>query len=236
MNDKLLLNKKINIRDQYVDFLYFIHPWFELVKDLNDYCNPNPTGIIYTGKYSDDVKRSIERITNKWIIVNNSNYDYDLTTNDGLVKNLLPLNYPSIKNSKEESIAILHNMGYDVLLEKIKVCLLDGSKLTSDNTADNSVYTLFASILATSGILYEVFFTTVTDNNVNVITSSILTMLNRVQSLNVRGVSTQYANLIIQSNKRYGKRIKSAIYRFVKSKANKVISLYNLLTDLNKAR
>ena len=53
---------------------------------------------------------------------------------------------------------------------------------------------------------------------------------------NVRGMSQHYANLIIQSNRRYGKRIKSAISKFVKSSTNKEMSLYKLLTDLNRAK
>ena len=105
-----------------------------------------------------------------------------------------------------------------------------------DESDDMSVYNLYQSILGTPDVLNAVFFTTVNKNNVSLVTSSILTFLNRVQSQNTRGTSIYYSRLIIQSNLRYGKRIKQAICRFVKSKSNKEVSLYNLLVDLNRSK
>ena len=100
---------------------------------------------------------------------------------------------------------------------------------------DQSVYLLYNSILGTRDVLNNVFFTTVNKSNALSISSSILTFLIKVQTNNVRGASPHYANLIMQSNKRYGKKIKQAICRFVKSRLNREAALYNLLTDLNKA-
>lgn len=232
MNDKLLLHKSVNISDEYLSFMSFIHPHFEFVKDLQSYDNPHTNGIIFCGKSDDSTIRALESITDKWIIVDSHHFDVDLTTNEGLLKNLLPIHFVKLRNEKKLSIALM--MKYDLLLEKIKTCLISNSSFHIDDTEDQSVYLLFNSILGTSDVLNNVFFTTVNKRNVGSVTSSLLTFLNKVQSQNVRNASSHYANLIVQSYRRYGKRIKKAICRFVRSKANREIALYNLLTDLNR--
>ena len=232
MNDRLLLHKSVNISDNYLNFMSFIHPNFEYVKDLNSYDNIHTDGIIFCGKNSNESIDKLNSITDKWIIVDTRNFDVDLTTNDGLLKNLLPIYYIKLKN--EGKLQFIQTMKYDHLLEQIKISLISNSLFQLDESESQSVYLLFSSILGTQDVLNNVFFTTVNKFNVASITSSLLTFLNKVQSQNIRNASSHYANLIIQSNRRYGKRIKPAIYRFVRSKANKEAALYNLLTDLNK--
>lgn len=236
MNDKLLLQKKIKFQKPFIGFLNFIHPGYEFVEDLDEYANPMPIGIIYTGQYSEDIVRRLNNITANWIIVNEHHYDLDLSTNEGLLKNLLPIQYAQIKNSKTDDIFVYYKLGYDVLLEKIKQCLVSNIKLSCDSIADQHVYSLFAAILGTPEVLSREFFNLVSRRNVSSITSSILTFLNKVQTNHIKGESVYYARLISQSNKRYGKRIQHAVYRFIKSKANKEVALYNLLNDLNRAR
>lgn len=232
MNDRLLLHKSVNISDEHLSFMSFLHPHFEFVKDLQSYDNPHTNGIIFCGKSDNNTVKTLESITDKWIIVDSHHFDVDLTTNEGLLKNLLPIHFVKLRNEEKLSIALM--MRYDILLEKIKACLINNSQLQIDDTEDQSVYLLFNSILGTSDVLNNVFFTTVNKRNVGIITSSLLTFLNKVQSQNVRNASSHYANLIVQSYRRYGKRIKKAICRFVRSKANREIALYNLLTDLNR--
>jgi len=238
MNDKLLLQKRINFPkdEKHIRFLNFIHPGYEIVNNINDYDNPTPSGIIYVGQYEDNIVERLNRITSNWIIVNEHHNDVDLSTNDGLIKNLLPLHYVQLKNSKLDDINVYHKMEYDVLLEKIKYCLINNSLQTDDNSTDTSVYNLFAAILGTPDVLNREFFNIVSKKNVSLVTSSLLTFLNKVQSQNIKGASVHYARLITQSNQRYGKRIKQAVCKFVKSKANKEVALYNLLSDLNKTR
>lgn len=235
MNNNLLLRKRINFPKQNLEFLHFIHPQFEIVDDIDSYDNPFTSGIIYTGVYSDNLISKLNSITNKWIVVNAHHFDLDLSTNDGLIKNLLPLHYIKLKNSKDTD-SFVYNISYEALLDKIKISLINNSQLQVDESSDQSVYNLFVSILSTPDVLNNVYFNTVNKNNVSLIISSILTFLNRVQSQNIRGASVNYARLISQSNKRYGKKIKQAVSRFVKSKSNKEIALYNLLTDLNMVR
>lgn len=236
MNNKLLLRKSINFPLQHIKFLNFLHPNYELVDDISTYDNPNPNGIIYIGTYFEDIYKVINAITDKWIIVSTTRYDLDLSTNEGLVKNLLPLNYIELHNSKTNDSPVYNSVSYESLLEKVKVSLILGTKLSISQNDSQSVYTLFTAILGTPDILSSVFFNLVNSENVDYVTSSILTFLDRVQSNNIRGVSIYYSRLITQSNKRYGKRIKQAIFRFIKSKCNKEVSLYNLLTYLNKAK
>lgn len=233
MNDKLLLHKSVNIHEDHLSFMSFIHPSFEYVKDLNSYDNLHTNGIIFCGKSSDESIEKLNSITDKWVIVDNHHFDVDLTTNDSLLKNLLPVQY--IKLRKEDKLKLISTMKYDCLLEQIKACLISNGSIHVDDSEDQSVYLLYNSILGTQDVLNSVFFTTVNKNNATSITSSILTFLNKVQTQNIRGASSHYANLIIQSNKRYGKKIRPAICRFVRSKASKEAALYNLLTDLNKA-
>jgi hypothetical protein len=238
MNDKLLLQKRVNINNQNINFLNFLHPHFTFINDLSSYDNPNTFGIIYTGEYSDLIIDKLNTITNKWIIVNSHHFDYDLTTNEGLIKYLLPLNYIKIKNSKTDLLSVYNKMNYNVLLEKIKLCLINNTLLSDDDIdSESSVYSLFTAILASQDILNFVYFNTVNKQNINLITSSVLTFLARVQSNTIKkDDSIQYTRLIAQSNKRYGKHIKSAVSKFIKSKFNKEISLYHLLTDLNRSR
>jgi hypothetical protein len=233
MNDKLLLQKRIKFPKQSIGFLNFIHPGYEIVEDISEYANPLPVGIIYTGVYSDDIVSKLNSITKKWIIVNDHHYDLDLSTSEGLLKSLLPLQYTKLKNSKTDSLYVYTKMGYDSLLEKVKTSLVSNMPLTHDNVAEQHVFSLFSSILGTRDVLNAEYFTLVNKHNVSAVTSAILTFLNKVQTNKVCGEKIPYARLIIQSNKRYGKRIHSAICRFVKSKASKEIALYNLLNDLN---
>ena len=235
MNDKLLVRKVVNIPSQFVEFLCYLHPRYKIVNNLDD-CDAT-NGIIYTGQYTPDIKEKINSVTQNWIIVNRQTYDVDLSTNEGLVKNLLPLHYAQIKkDSKDSSQYVYNSMGYGQLLEKVKVCLIDGSKIEPEVVTDQSVYNLFAAIICTPDILNSQFFNTVSKSNVQIITSALLTFLNKVQIQNIRGASINYSRLIVQSNKLYGKHIKKGIFKFLKSKANPEVSLHHLLMFLNKAR
>ena len=236
MNDKLLLQKKINFNKDYIGFLNFIHPNFEIIDDLSKEYNPHSLGIIYTGQFDCDTVEVLKSITSNWITVNAHHFDLDLTTNEGLIKNLLPIHYVRLKNSKTNELALYNNMSYDVLLEKIKLCLISNLPLSCADEEDHSVYGLYQAILGTPDVLNYTFFNLVNKSNVSLITSSLLTFLNKVQTQSIRGASVYYARLITQSNKRYGKRIKQAVSTFVKSKANKEIALYQLVTDLNRSK
>jgi hypothetical protein len=234
MNDKLLLHKKINIQKQYIGFLKFLHPNFDYVEDLNNYYNPSVYGIIYIGKFSDQNLKKLKDITDSWIIVSDKAFDVDLTTNENLVKHLLPLDYIKINKTKESRI--YNTLSYAELLDKVKICLLNNMPLCIEQEFDQSVFNLFAAVLGTPDILNYEFFNLVNKHNVSLITSSLLTFLNKVQSNNTKEASVCYARLITQSNKRYGKRIKNAILNFVRSRSNKEIALYKLLTDLNRSK
>lgn len=237
MNSKLLLRKKINFNRDHINFLNFLHPNFKLISDINDDYDPYIRGIIYIGQFESDTVDKLNLITPNWIIVNAHHFDLDLTTNEGLIKNLLPIHYIQLKNSKSNDLSVYNNMNYDVLLERIKTCLICNLPLSYDCSDDQSVYSLYQAILGTPDVLNSVFFNLVNKSNASVITSSVLTFLNRVQSQNIRGASVYYARLITQSNKRYGKRIKQSISRFIKSKVtNKEVALYNLVTDLNRSK
>ena len=238
MNDRLLIKHIVNIPQQYIGFLNFLHPNFEIINDLEYYDNPNPIGIIYTGLLNDNIIKKLNSITNNWIIVNSNRYDDDLTTNEGLLKALLPIYYARINNSiKKGEDPVYKNIEYSQLLEKIKICLIDNSTLQYDNlTFQQSVYNLFTAILCTPGVLNSVYFNTVNSSNIKTITSSILSFLNKVHSQQVNNVKVNYARLISQSYRRYGKYIKQGIIRFVKSKSNPEIALYQLLTFLNRSK
>jgi hypothetical protein len=239
MNNKLLVQRSINFSTDYIEFLHFLHPNFEIINDLSSYDNPYPNGIIYRGQWYDKIVSDLNRITPNWIIVNAHHFDLDLTTNEGLFKNLLPLHYAKIRSSlsKDES-PVYDNMSYDLLLEKIKACLIcNNFSILEDDSTNSSVYSLYKSILATSDVLSSVYFNTITRENISRVTSAVLSFLSKVQTNNVRyEKNVYYARLISQSNKRYGKRIQKAICRFIKSKAAKEVSLYNLLLELNRAK
>lgn len=237
MNDNLFLNKKINFSLQYVNFLQYMHPHFEIIDDLSNYDNPCSNGIIYIGQWEDLIENRLNSITNKWIIVNQIRFDVDLSTNENLLKNVLPLHYVKIKNDKDpDKLQLLRSMNYSTLLDKIKISLIDNSQIQLESDNNQSIYSLFCALLGTPDILAYEFFNLVNKDNIAQITSSVLTFLNKVQSQNIKGASNNYARLIVQSNKRYGKHIKKCICSYVKSKADKILSLYNLLISINKAR
>jgi hypothetical protein len=234
MNDKLLLQKRINFNKDYIEFLYFIHPDFIIVDDLDGEFDNKSNGIIYNGQYENDTLDRLKSFTQNWIIVNMHHFDLDLSTNEGLIKYLLPIQYIKIKNSKSDSISVYNSVSYDCLLDKIKLSLISNTPISIDDENTQSSYLLFQAILCTPDKLNEVFFNLVNSKNISYITSSVLTFLNKVQSQNIkRDTNVYYARLITQSNERYGKRIKQAISHFIKSKANKEIALYHLVTELN---
>lgn len=238
MNSNLLVRHCINFPIQYIGFLNFIHPHFEIVDSIDLYDNPMPNGIIYTGQWTDDIKDRLNRITSNWIIVNAHHFDLDLSTNEGLVKNILPIHYVQIKNRavKESSTPVYNTMEYWSLLDKVKLCLIDNSQLQCDKFSEYSVYSLYTAILGTPDVLNSVYFNIVDSNNVQRIASSILSFLIKVQSQQVNVSSVYYARLIAQSYRRYGKYIKQGVSNFVKSKSTLEVSLYQLLAFLNKAR
>ena len=236
MNDKLLLQKRISIPQQYINFLNFIHPDFEFVENLDKYDNPNTCGIIYVGNYSDSLIEKLNSITHKWIIVNNNHFDYDLTTSDGLLKYLLPIHYAKLNQLKNDELYVYTKMNYGVLLDKIKQCLVANIDLSADDEVTQSVYSLYTAILGTTDFLNYTYFNIVTKENISRIISAVLTFLVKVQTQNIKCEQVYYSRLITQSHKRYGKYIKSAINQFVKSKANRIIALHQLLLTLNKAR
>lgn len=241
MNDRLLLRKRVNISNEYIYFLCFIHPHYDIIaddgvhiSDISDYDNINPSGIIYAAKYSDDIIHKLDSITSNWIIVSQQHYDVDLSTNEGLIKNLLPIHYAQIKNA--DSISVYNNMNYDALLNKIKLSLISNVSLDVDSTYDNNTLRLYESILLSQSVLNQEFFKLINKDNVDRVTSNVLTFLSKVQSNNHRSASVYYSRLIVQSNQKYGKRIKSAVSKFVKSRvSNKELSLYNLLMSINRA-
>lgn len=234
MNDKLLLKKSVNISN--IEFLQFLHPNFDLVKDINEYDNPFPNGIIYIGPSINNLHDKLNSFTSNWIIVNNHIFDVDLSTNDGLLKNILPLQYAKINKLSKDNNPAYKRIAYDVLIEKIKICLIDGSQLTFCEDERQSMFNLFKAILLPPSNFESVFFTTVNKDNINIATSSILTYLNNVQYKILPKDNIYYANLILESNRRYGKHIKSGIRKYVTSKANSEIALFQLLSYLNRTR
>ena len=241
MNSKLLLRHRVNIQNQYIGFLQFLHPNFELVDGINvkwsEYDNPNPVGIIYADELHSDTVEQLDSLTSNWIIVNGHHFDDDISSNEGLYKAILPISYAQIKKSlKKGDIPVYNTMDYGTLIEKIKVCLIDHSQMQSDSVTNQSVYNLFAAILGTPDVLNTIYFNMVDSSNVSRVASSILTFLNKVQLQKISNESVYYARLISQSNKRYGKFIKQGIYKFVKSNANLEIALHQLLLFLNRAR
>lgn len=243
MNDKLLLRRRVNLNKEYIYFLNFIHPSYDIILDddfhvssLDDYDEVNPDGIIYAGQYSDDIISRLDEITNNWIIVNQHHYDIDLTSNEGLIKNILPIHYAKIKNNKNnELVNVYNNMPYDTLLNKIKISLITNNPIEVDETQDSNTLRLYESLLLSQSVLDYEFFNLVNKDNASIITSSVLTFLNKVQSNNHKSSSIYYSRLITQSNLKYGKKIKHAVSKFIKSPiSNKELSLYNLLTSINR--
>lgn len=244
MNDRLLLRKRVNISSEYIYFLSFIHPHYDIIlndgvhiPDLDSYDNINPLGIIYAGQYSDDIISKLDKITHNWIIVNQHTYDIDISTNEGLIKNLLPIHYAKVKSSKDkELVNVYNNMSYESLMEKVKLSLIANSPLEIDDSNDCSTFKLYESLLLSQSVFSYEYFNTVNKSNVGRVTSGIFTFLNKVQINNSKSSSVYYSRLINQSNHKYGKKIKSAISKFVKSPvSNKELSLYNLLTYINRA-
>lgn len=235
MNNKLLLNKTVSIND--IQFLQFLHHDFDVVSDIYEYDNPCPAGIIYVGKTVEDLQSKLESITHSWIIVNNHKFDVDLTTNDGIIKNILPLQYIKLASRlKDKHSSVDKIMSYDECLDKVKICLINCAPFTVDEDNKTSVYELFRSILFPQTTFEKVYFETVTRENVNLIASSMLSILCRVQSKSVPRDKPHYARLITESNTRYGKYIKQAIYKYATSRAKKEVALFQLLSFLNKAQ
>lgn len=234
MNDKLLLRKRVNISN--IEFLQFLHPNFDFVKDLDEYDNPFPDGIIYIGNSINNLTDRLNTITSNWIIVNNHIYDIDLSTNEGLLKYLLPLQYNKLNKPSKDNNYMYKHISYDALLDKIKKCLIDGSQLSFDDDTQQSMYNLFKSILLPVNDFASVYFNIITKENINLATSSILSFLNKVQYKILPKDNIYYANLILESNRRYGKHIKTGICNFIKSKTNKEIALFQLLSYLNRVR
>ena len=232
MGNCLLLKKHVLIKPNYIEFLRFIHPHFAIVDDIDVYDNPNTQGIIYTGKCTSDIENRLNKITDKWIIVSGNAFNVDLSTNDGLVKNILPISYTQLKSNND--LEKLYKISYDELLEKVKVSLITGTHISLTDTVESSVYQLFSAIICSEDVLNKVFFSIVNKDNVSYILSSVLRFLGKVQSLNVKNESGWYSRLITQSNYRYGKKIKPAINTFIKSKANKEVALHQLLLKLNR--
>lgn len=232
MGNCLLLKKRVLIKPNYIEFLRFIHPHFAIVDDIYVYDNPNTQGIIYTGKCTSDIENRLNKITDKWIIVSGNAFNVDLSTNDGLVKNILPISYTQLKSNND--LEKLYKISYDELLEKVKVSLITGTHISLTDTVESSVYQLFSAIICSEDVLNKVFFSIVNKDNISYILSSVLRFLGKVQSLNVKNESGWYSRLITQSNYRYGKKIKPAINTFIKSKANKEVALHQLLLKLNR--
>lgn len=237
MCSRLFVGHVVNIKNTYVNFLQYIHPHFEIVSNLDGYDRPDSNGIIYTGNYNDGIKEYLSRITPSWIIVNAHHYDIDLTTNEGLYKSTLPLHFfHDTKKSKKEEVPAYKKVVYDELIDYIKLSLICNTPLNIDDTTSRSLYSLFVAILGVPDMLSLTYFKMLDDVSINVIISSVLTFLTRVNEQQYLGVSTAYARLISQSHQRYGKRIKGGILRYIKSKAKPEISLYQLLLYLNGAK
>lgn len=237
MNDKLLLRHKVNISSNNIYFLNFIHPHYEIIDNLDDYENPKVLGIIYTGKVSENTVSHLNSLTKNWIIINEKDFDVDLTSNEGLVKSLLPVYYNKIKTcTPKNEIPVYNRISYESLIEQIKCMLISGEPIKEESRSNSSVYTLFESILSTPLNLSRVYFSIVNDKNINILVSAIFTFLSKVQTKSVYRENANYARLIEMSNKRYGKYIKSGILKYAVSKCKKELALYNLLTYLNQAR
>ena len=141
-----------------------------------------------------------------------------------------------LKSSKDKYFSVNKLMSYDECLEKVKVCLIDGSPFTIDNDKQISVYDLFKSILLPPNTFEKIYFNTVTKDNINIVSSSVLSFLTRVLYKDLPKSNPHYARIITDSNIRYGKYIKHAVYKYVTSKSKKEIALFQLLSFLNRVR
>lgn len=252
MNCNFLIKKRVKFPIENIEFLNFIFPHFDIIgkqldklsgfinrsSSLEDYHNHNCDGIIiFTDSIESDFMDQLNVLTDKWIIISDVKCDIDLSTNESMLKHFMPFHYLKLnKMSKDGEVNVYNTVTYSELLEKIKVCLIENKSIafSTRNDCDN-MSQLFASILQQSDRFNSIYFSTVNSNNVAYVTSSVLTFLGKVQSNSTKGESAGYSQLITLSHSRYGKHIKNAVKNFVVSKANAEISLYNLLSYLNKA-
>ena len=98
---------------------------------------------------------------------------------------------------------------------------------------ESSVYDLFKAIPGPQNDLLKVLLSLMQDLPVNVVESSLLTMLTRVKEIDDQEVSVQYKKLLLQCSTKIGPNIKSAVRAYAQdTRTKRELALVNLLLQM----
>lgn len=249
MKKSYFIHKVVSMPYDYLGFLIFLNPGFRIIKSLKHLDIRNLKGIIYTGDFSFDLVDKLKSITDNWIIYNSSGGDICLNTVSDFIKVFFPTQYSKIfpssgeiaqykKSHKGESFPryIYADMDLYTLMNYSKYYIFKEAPLPYLVSDISSIYPLFEAVSGLPHDLDIVYFELVSKIPINVLISSFLTFLYKVQSKTTPTDSSNYAELIIYSNRKYGSFIKDAIRAFITSNELPEIAFYKLLVSLNQRK
>ncbi len=216
-----LLRKKVSIKDPY--FLQFFYPHFTITNNLDSTDIDYTQGIIYTGVVSESVVKKVEYLTGgKYILVSDL-CDIKLETSTDFIK----VFFPALESKVEKYT------NYDLvdLLPILKVYYILQKRVPVLKEDELSVYSLFEVTIHPSRV-DEIYFGLLSSVDIQVLISSFLSFLIKVNEEDYNTQSVGYKKLINNAHIRHGKKIPGAIRQYMESSQIPEIAFWNLLHTL----
>lgn len=216
-----LIGKKVSIRDPYL--LQFFYPRFSIVSDLSqpiDYSK----GVIYTGLISESTIQKLTWMTKGMFIIISSYGDIILEKPQDFIINIFP---------KFSDIADKYSdYPLEGFIPVFKQHWLLQRRIVYYKEENQGVYALYRAMSSSKNEMYQAYFSLLERAPIHNIISSVLTFIQRVQSQNYDGASSEYKVSINKAYLKFGSKIGPSVLKYVKSKQSPEIALLFFMEDL----
>lgn len=216
-----LIGKRVSISDPYL--LQFFYPRFSVVPDLSqpiDYSK----GVIYTGLISESTLQKLTWMTKGMFIVISSYGDIVLEKPQDFITHIFP---------KFSDIADKYS---DYPLEEFipvfKQYWLLQRRIIYYKEENHGVYALYRAMSSSKNEMYAAYFSLLERAPIHSIISSVLTFIQRVQTQNYDGASSEYKISINKAYLKFGSKIDLSVLKYIKSNQSPEIALLFFMEDL----
>ena len=217
----ILLKKKVSIYDPFL--LLFFYPSYTLVSDINS-CIDYSKGVVYTGNVNDNILKRLELLTMGNYILLSEFPEISLQKPSDFISTF----FPHIKQKKD---------AYDVysmdeFIPLLKKYFILKKTPPLPESEDISIFQLYKSMLSSKTVFEKEYISLLDKMSANVISSSLLTFLLKVETQNYTNCSPSYKKLINSAYLKFGNKITSCVREFLESSQKTEISTFMLIESL----
>lgn len=215
------------VKTSRVDMLSALLPYYPKVEELPPF--PTSKRILFTGKNLPNLRKRLEDNYESYVMLSQAG-EIDLSNTVSLVKFV----YSRFdKEPPQKVLDLCESMSQEEVESMMKQTWVTGKFPIKIVATDLSIYDLYKTIPGPQREMIKTLLQITDQLPINVVESSILTLLARVKDLGDQEVSVHYKKLLNQISTKVGDRIPKVIRKYSKDMdMNREIALMTMLLNL----